>query len=665
MSNNVWAVIPVYNNASTVKAVAVGCRAELPHVVVVDDGSADTDVSALFKGTDIIVLRHAANEGKGRALLTGLRYVREQGGEFMITVDADGQHHPADIRKFLPILAEPPPAIVIGARRMDAPNVPASSRFGMKFSDFWVRLETGQAVKDTQSGFRAYPVPYVSQLAFDSRRYDFEVEVLARAAWAGLTVKSVDVDVTYPEKGKRISHFRPFLDNLRLTHRHVLLVCRRLWPWPHRRLVQKESDEVNLFLRHPVRFFRTLVMEHATPGELGMAAAVGVFLATLPLVSLHTVAIIYVATRLKLNRVMAVAIQNLCMPPVVPFVCVELGYFMRHGGWLRDMTWETWGHQAPQRLWEWLLGSLIAAPILAVVTGVSVWCVVAMVKRRRVVVLILAGLLWVGGAGEGMAEETNGVPDLPKWEAGMIGMGARIPYYRGADQYRWYAFPVPYFIYRGDYLKADKEGVRGVFFKGKWIETELSMSGNPPVRDGSGARGGMPELDPLVELGPAVRLFLYRGEKVSALYLEAAVRAVNSIDMDTFNPEYEGARSSMSLVVARFTPRAGSPWNAGLRTGVDFADRNYHRYFYDVDEAYVIPDRPAYESRGGYSGCSVSGWITRKLFDGVSLAIYAKLDNCEGAVYEDSPLVRSKDNVTVGAALSWKIAESKTRVTGK
>jgi glycosyltransferase involved in cell wall biosynthesis len=381
--DRIWAVIPVYNNAATVIEVAQGCRAELPHVLVVDDGSTDGDIAGMFRGTDIVVVRHDINLGKGKAILTALATVREKGGEIMITVDADGQHHPSDIRKFLPVLAEDPTAIVIGARDMDSPNVPSSSRFGMGFSDFWLRLETGVRMTDTQSGFRAYPVKLLSELVFDSGRYDFEVEVLARAAWAGLAIKSIGVEVTYPEKGKRISHFRPFLDNLRLTHRHVLLVLRRLNPWPHRQLVVRESDEFRVFFRHPVRFWRHLLLEHATPAELGMAAAVGVFLATLPLVSLHTVVILYVATRFKLNRLMAVSIQNLCMPPVVPFLCVELGYFMRHGEWLRAMTRETWIYQAPQRVWEWFLGSLIAAPILAIVTGVLVWAIVNLIKKCR------------------------------------------------------------------------------------------------------------------------------------------------------------------------------------------------------------------------------------------------------------------------------------------
>lgn len=377
-----WVVIPVYNNHTTVRAVALAARQELPHVVVVDDGSTDTDVAALFRDTDIAVLRHTVNQGKGQAILTGLRHVREQGGKFMITLDADGQHLPADIPKFLPILESEPATLVIGARRMNAPNVPGSSRFGMHFSDFWLRLETGMAMRDTQSGFRAYPVDLVSQLSCASRHYDFEVEILARAAWAGLKVKSVDVNVVYGEPGQRISHFRPFLDNLRLTHRHVLLVLRRLLPWGHKQLVAPEQENIWAWFWHPVRLFKMLLTEHATPTELGMGAALGVLLGALPLIGIHTVLIIYVASRLRLNRLIGVVSQNICLPPVVPFICVEIGYFLRHGEWLREMTMEAWIHQAPQRIWEWFLGALIAAPILAAITGFIVFGVVAWLQRR-------------------------------------------------------------------------------------------------------------------------------------------------------------------------------------------------------------------------------------------------------------------------------------------
>ena len=114
---------------------------------------------------------------------------------------------------------------------------PVKSRFGRRFANFWLRIETGLYIDDCQSGFRAYPLKYLSQMKFRGAHYDFEAEVLARAAWAGLGLRTVPIEVYYPAPEERVSSFRPFLDNLRLTHTHAMLVRRRLLPFPHRRLV--------------------------------------------------------------------------------------------------------------------------------------------------------------------------------------------------------------------------------------------------------------------------------------------------------------------------------------------------------------------------------------------------------------------------------------------
>ena len=375
-----WCAVPVYNNGTTVAAVAKGCRAVLPRVLVVDDGSTDVDVAALLADTDIAVVRHPRNRGKGCALRTALAWVRERGGAFMVTLDADGQHDPAEIPKLLAALEEDPEAIVIGARNMRGPNVPRSSRFGMRFSDTWVRMETGLPVRDSQSGFRAYPVALVSELKLRGRHFDFEAEVLARAAWAGLAIRSVDVGVTYAPPGQRVSHFRPWRDNLRLTAMHARLVGRRLVPWPMRRLAPSPPEPGVRLLRHPLRFFGSLLREHATPAGLGVAGGVGVFLATLPLIGLHSVTILYVTTRLRLNRVMALSIQNLCAPPIVPVLCVQIGHVMRHGQPIRTLSVEILVHQLHERIWEWFLGALVAAPVLGIVAGLATYGIALAVR---------------------------------------------------------------------------------------------------------------------------------------------------------------------------------------------------------------------------------------------------------------------------------------------
>lgn len=382
-TKRIWCAVPVYNNKETVRSIVEGCRSILENVVVIDDGSTDADVKSLLAGIDIAVLRHDKNSGKGKAILTAARYIEEQGGDYMITIDADGQHNPADIKKFVALIEDKYLGIIIGSRNFDTENVPGKSRFGRRFANFWLHIETGVHIDDCQSGFRAYPVTYLNQLKFSGSHYDFEAEVLAKAAWAGLQLRTVDVEVIYPKPEHRVSSFRPFLDNLRISHIHAMLIGRRLLPWGHRRLVEQKKIDFKM-LRHPGKLLKMLLTENATPGGLAMAAAVGAFFAILPLLFMHTFVIIYVSTRLNLNKVISVNVQHFFMPPFVPAICIEVGYYLRHEKWLTELSLETVFAQFSDRLFEWFLGSLIIAPVGAVLTGSIIFFITALIKKQLV-----------------------------------------------------------------------------------------------------------------------------------------------------------------------------------------------------------------------------------------------------------------------------------------
>jgi outer membrane scaffolding protein for murein synthesis (MipA/OmpV family) len=251
---------------------------------------------------------------------------------------------------------------------------------------------------------------------------------------------------------------------------------------------------------------------------------------------------------------------------------------------------------------------------------------------------------------------------LPLWEVGLFGMVGRLPHYRGADEYKVYVLPLPYAIYRGEFLQADREGVRGLFYKGPRIETDLSMNGSPPVDDSSRAREGMPELEPLVEMGPSVKVHLYRGARHPKLYAEAAGRAVISVDRSDLGSRYEGKRASLGVALTEGRFR---PWLVGMRVGVDFADAGYNGYFYDVSESEVLPDRARYQSEGGYGGWALSGFLVRELTPALSISLYGRWDNLDGAVYEDSPLVKRENNFVIGTAVIWRIAVSRQRVRNR
>ena len=385
---SIWAVIPIYNNAATIRDIVERTlKQSLDGVLVIDDGSNDCIVKEKLSGiTKITVLRHERNMGKGKALQTALRYLNERNVTYMISIDGDAQHYPEDIASFLPVLSEDNHSIVIGSRDFSGDHIPKSSNFGRKLSNFWVMVETGRKVDDAQSGFRAYPVKYISQLRCLSSYYNFEIEILVKASWAGIKLKNIPIRVWYPENPKdRVSSFRPFLDNFRITLINMHLIGLRILPLPQKKLIKTPIDErpVRSFIRHPVLALRELLFENATPGGLATAAGVGAFFAILPIPGFHTAAIIYAAVRLHLNKVMAINIQHFFMPPFTPLICIETGYFILHGKWLMEITFDNVLMQIGALIIEWWIGALILCLPLSFLTALIVYIASLIVWRKK------------------------------------------------------------------------------------------------------------------------------------------------------------------------------------------------------------------------------------------------------------------------------------------
>ena len=215
MHTDVAAVIPAYRAAATVGEVVRGARAHCARVVVVDDGSDDdTELRARAAGAE--VRRHAANAGKGAAILTGLHALEAPGVGRALTLDADGQHLSSQIPLLLAASDAVPGAIVVGVRRKEGQTIARLNRFGNWVADRLLRTIAGQALPDTQSGFRIYPVAATLALGTRGTRYDFETEVLLRAARRGMPLLGVPVEVYYPPVAERVSHFKPGRDTLRI-----------------------------------------------------------------------------------------------------------------------------------------------------------------------------------------------------------------------------------------------------------------------------------------------------------------------------------------------------------------------------------------------------------------------------------------------------------------
>jgi glycosyltransferase involved in cell wall biosynthesis len=218
------ALIPALDCAATIADLVRGCRAHVPCVLVVDDGSADaTAEEARVAGAE--VLSHGENLGKGAALVSGLRYLQARGFSHAVSLDGDGQHFADEIPKLLAESRAHAGALVVGSRRIES-EVAAINRFGNKFANVWVRIATGRDLGDTQCGQRVYPIGATLALEPVGRRFDFETEILIRAVRAGVEVRSVPVRVYYPPPELRNSHYDKLRDTLRIIEMVVGLILR-------------------------------------------------------------------------------------------------------------------------------------------------------------------------------------------------------------------------------------------------------------------------------------------------------------------------------------------------------------------------------------------------------------------------------------------------------
>ncbi|HJW24239.1 MAG TPA: MipA/OmpV family protein [Rhodocyclaceae bacterium] len=256
----------------------------------------------------------------------------------------------------------------------------------------------------------------------------------------------------------------------------------------------------------------------------------------------------------------------------------------------------------------------------------------------------------------GLAGET-----VPKWEAG-IGVAAfSFPAYRGSDKVHNFALPVPYFTYHGDFLKADRQGIRGSLFDSDRVDFTLSLSASPPTKsDDVAVRSGMPDLKPTAEFGPQVDLTLWRSaDRERFLKLRLPARAAFTVEG---SPRDVGWVFSPNLNMDIRNPAGLPGWNLGLVVGPIYASKKQHEYFYGVAPRFATAERPAYEARGGYSGSQFLVAVTRR-FERTWVGAFLRHDSLHGAVFEDSPLVAKHGFTAAGVSVSWILGASRDRVT--
>lgn len=269
-------------------------------------------------------------------------------------------------------------------------------------------------------------------------------------------------------------------------------------------------------------------------------------------------------------------------------------------------------------------------------------------RIRRLPAALVATLLLLPGLRPAVAAE------LPLWELGLGVAGLSLPHYRGAERSTRWLLPVPYAVYRGEVLRANRDGVKALLFDSDAVDFDISLAATAPSRSADEpAREGMPDLAGTLEFGPNLNLRLARGPGWK-LELRLPVRAAVTLEN---SPRAIGWSSMPNINL----DRAVGPWDIGLQAGVLWGSRRLHGYFYDVDPAYASAVRPAYRAEGGSSGWQATLGVSRR--DGNRwFGAFVRTGSLAGSAVADSPLVRRTQSTSFGVAMSWVLWRSERLV---
>lgn len=262
----------------------------------------------------------------------------------------------------------------------------------------------------------------------------------------------------------------------------------------------------------------------------------------------------------------------------------------------------------------------------------------------------LVALAAAGGAAGAAAEAGR----EPLWELGFGAASLRLPHYRGSAETRQWLLPVPYLVYRGDFFKSDRDGTRALLVEHDRVDIDFSVGASPPARDEpGGARTGMPELPPTVELGPRLNVLLLRTPRWR-VGLHLPLRTVLTLERSPRNVGWV-LEPTLSIDADR------GPTQYGLRLSAIQADARQHRHLYGVSAEQATGTRPAYDARGGDAGWQLTLGASRRI-GRLWLGAYLRHDVLAGSVVADSPLVTARRSTTGGVALSWVFAVSRATV---
>ena len=275
----------------------------------------------------------------------------------------------------------------------------------------------------------------------------------------------------------------------------------------------------------------------------------------------------------------------------------------------------------------------------------------------RIIGAALATLFLAQAAPAQTAQDAQTAGDKPLVEIGVLGAVATLPDYPASAQNHWHALPLPYLIYRGEYLQLAANSLRGIILKTDRLSLDISASGAVSSHDDA-ARFGMPGLDYMGQIGPRLNVLLAQDATFGKIDFEVPVRSVFSTDFKSV--AYRG------LVLA---PEIGDTYenfmDSGgtlkLWIGPEFATTRLMDYFYAVAPQFVTPGRPQYTAHGGYLGSHLDVTYRHPIGQRASVIAYLGPELNAGATNEASPLFKKQFGISAGVAFSYSFYESDAR----
>lgn len=335
----------------------------------------------MHNSSDVLTVA-ASRTHRKRDVLAAAERAHEQGCSALLVLDDKKTPDPSSVDELLAAQRETPAAFLVGCQSPGDRRQSSHSHGLRRFLAFWFRVQTGLPISDVESGPRIYPVRSLLALNVWSTGFAFDDEVLVRAVWAGAPVREVHIAGASSRQRRWRAPLTALCEVGSLTILNTHLTLRSILPWPHHKLHDDPSQQTKLTIIHPFQSLRKLIMENTSPREIALAVGTGVFLGVLPLIFVHTISIIFAANFFRLNKPTAIMASQVCMPPLVPALCIEVGHLMRHGRFLTELSLNTLGYQAVDRLIEWFLGSLILAPLLAVALAFAAYVAAQTIRKR-------------------------------------------------------------------------------------------------------------------------------------------------------------------------------------------------------------------------------------------------------------------------------------------